>query len=125
MPDSGANLCFELSYFQILDNLCRYSFFKLIELKLILLSNIKPIKYKSDNIIIDEIKEIMWWDEFCTNNKYEFLAKNPAIPAAATGLNIQFEMSKTMQDTCNNLIKYKIVLRIVVINSANKYALNP
>ena len=59
MPDSGANLCFELSYFQILDNLCRYSFFKLIELKLILLNNIKPIKYKSDNIIIDEIKEIM------------------------------------------------------------------
>lgn len=97
----------------------------LIELRWILLNKIKPIKYKSDNIIIDENKEIMWWEEFCTNNEYRFLANNPEIPAAAMGLKIQFEISKTIQDTCNNLIKYKIVLRIVVKKSANKYALNP
>lgn len=97
----------------------------LIELKWMLLDKIKPIKYTNDNIIIDEIKEIMWWEEFRTKNKYIFFDKIPAIPAATMGLKIQFEISNTMQDTCNNLSKYKIVLRMVVIKSANKYALNP
>jgi len=89
-----------------------------------LLKTINPIKYKSDRIIIDEIKAIIWWD-VSTNNEYEYLDKTPAINPAARGLRIQFEMSKTMLDTCSSLNRYKIVLSIVVINSANKYALNP
>lgn len=90
-----------------------------------LLNTIKLIKYNSDKIIIDENKETMLWEEFRTNSKYIFFAKNADIPAAAIGLKIQFDMSKTMQDTCKSRIKYKIVLRIVVKKSANKYALNP
>ena len=97
----------------------------LIELKWMLLDKIKPIKYNKHNIIIDEIKEIMWWEEFWTTMEYIYLDKTPAIPPATMGLTIQFEISNTMQDICNNLSKYKIVLRIVVTNSANKYALNP
>jgi len=89
-----------------------------------LLKTINPIKYKSDNIVIDEIRAMILWD-VCTNNKYEYLDKTPAINPAARGLKIQFEMSKTMLDICSNLNRYKIVLSIVVINSANKYALNP
>ena len=73
---------------------------------------------------IDDIKEIIW-REFCTNKKYEYLDNIPAITAATMGLKIQSEISKTMLDTCNNLNRYKIVLSIVVINNANKYALNP
>ena len=95
------------------------------EFKLILLNKIKPIKYKRDNIAMDEANGIMWWEEFRTNSKNIFLDKNAEIPAEAIGLKIQFEISKTMQDTWSSLIKYKIVLRIVVIKSANKYALNP
>ena len=93
-------------------------------LSLMLLKTINPIKYKSDKIIIDEIKAIIWWD-VSTNNEYEYLDKTPAIAPAARGLKIQFEMSKTILDTCSSLNRYKIVLSIVVINSANKYALNP
>lgn len=96
----------------------------LIESKCILFNKIKPIKYNSDNIIIDEIREKMLL-EVRANNKNEFLANIAEIPAAAIGLKIQLEMSKTMHDTCNSLTRYKIVLRIVVINNANKYALNP
>ncbi|MDD3226817.1 MAG: hypothetical protein PHG56_04650 [Tissierellia bacterium] len=73
---------------------------------------------------IDDIKEIIWW-EVCINRMYEYLDNIPAIPAAIIGLIIQSEISKTMLETCNNLNRYKIVLSIVVINSANKYALNP
>lgn len=90
----------------------------------ILLKAINPIKYMRHNMHIDETKEIIWW-EVWTNKKYEYLDNIPAITAAAMGLKIQSEISKTMLDTCNNLNKYKIVLSIVVINSANKYALNP
>ena len=65
----------------------------------ILLDKIKLIKYKIDNIVMDEANEIMRLEEFRTNNKNIFFAKNAEIPAAATGLKIQLEISKTIQDT--------------------------
>ena len=110
------------SYCMIYPNI---DFLIFTEFRLMLLNKIKPIKYRSDNIAMDDASEIIWWEEFRTNIKNIFFAKNAEITAAATGLKIQLEMSKTMQDTCSNLIRYKIVLRIVVIKSANKYALNP
>jgi len=90
-----------------------------------LLNNIKPIKYNKDNIIIDENNENMLLEVFWTNILNKNLDKNPEIKAAAIGLKIQLEISKTMQETFKSLVRYNIVLRIVVKNNANKYALNP
>ncbi|MDD3227486.1 MAG: hypothetical protein PHG56_08095 [Tissierellia bacterium] len=95
-----------------------------MESRRILLKVINPIKYMRHSMHIDEIKETIWW-EVCINRMYEYLDNIPAIPAAIIGLIIQSEISKTMLDTFNNRNRYKIVLSIVVINSANKYALNP
>lgn len=89
-----------------------------------LLSTIKFIKYKRDNITMHEAKEIML-PEFFKNTKYKLLANIPDIMAEKTGLKIQFDTSNNMQDTFKSHIKYKIVLRIVVINNAKRYALNP
>ena len=76
-----------------------------IESRLMLLDKIKPIRYKRHNIIMEEIKEIKVWEEFPSKRKNIFLAKKPARPPAARGLKIQFDISKTMQDTWRSLIK--------------------
>lgn len=90
-----------------------------------LLVKIRPIKYIKHNIIMEEINEIMLPEEFKTNISYKYFDIKPAAAPAATGLKIQFEISKTMHDICKSLVRYNIVLRIVVMNRANKYALNP
>lgn len=56
---------------------------------------------------------------------YVNLDKNPAAMPDIMGLNIQLEISNTMHETCNNLIKYNTVFNIVVMNNENKYALKP
>ena len=74
---------------------------------------------------MEEINEIILFEEFDTNKLYIALDKNPAAAADITGLKIQLPTSNTIHDTCSSLIRYKIVLSMVVIKSANKYALKP
>lgn len=74
---------------------------------------------------MEEINENMLLEELKINMLYKNLDKNPAAAPAAIGLKIQFEISKTMHDTCKSLVRYNIVLSIVVKNKANRYALNP
>jgi hypothetical protein len=85
-----------------------------------LLVKIKPIKYRSINIIMEDINENMLLGEFKIKMLYKNLDKNPAAAPAATGLKIQFDMSNTMHDTCKSLVKYSMVFNIVVKNNANK-----
>ena len=118
-------ICSRLSKFQHKCYLLIYLFNSLMEENLTLFVAIKPIKYKSINIIIQEISENILFDEFKIKILYMNLDKNPAAAPAATGLKIQFDMSNTMHDTCKSLVKYNIVFKIVVRNNANKYALNP
>lgn len=85
-----------------------------------LLVKIRPIKYIKHNIIMEEINEIMLLGEFKIKISYKYFDIKPAVTPAAKGLKIQFEMSKTMHDTCKSRVRYNIVLSIVVKNRANK-----
>jgi len=70
-----------------------------------LLNITNPIKYNKHNIIIEENKEKMLFDALVINNKNSALDMNAAKNADTMGLNIQFETSNTMQDTCKSLNK--------------------
>lgn len=74
---------------------------------------------------MEEINEVMSNDEFKIKSPYKYFDTRLAAAPARIGLKIQFDISNTMQDTCKSLARYNAVLRIVVRNSAKRYALNP
>ena len=85
-----------------------------------LLNNIKNIKYNKDKIIMHEIKINIFELLNVKNNANKIRDANDDRTAAAIGLKIQFDTSKTMQEICKSLNKYSNVFSNVVMKSANK-----